>query len=116
MRGLTRSDTLLLLELNLLGGRLFIYTLHRKYRLSPAEIARSIRKLQIMKVVKSDGSNIELTKNGKNWMTKHRFQLFSPEEKPWRNCPNEFMQQKIGVDKPYIPKISKLDKSFGLNE
>ena len=60
-------------------------------------------------------ARVRLTKTGKEWVQKVSFDLYSPVEKPWRICPQDFKQEQLAVNKPYIPRISLLDKTFKRN-
>lgn len=116
MKNLRRTDTLLLQELIRSEGKVASYTLHRKFRLSPSEVVRSINKLKEMEIIDLDGFNIKFTQQGRDWVVRNRFQLFSPGERPWRKCPEHFVQQKLMPNQPYVPRISKLDKSLRISE
>jgi predicted methyltransferase len=89
-----------------------LFTLHRRYQTSPRELTKAVQSLNRKKFVKVDENNIKLTKQGRILAIKNRFDIVSQREKPWRECPKEFMKEKIGVNEPYIPLQSKLDRNL----
>jgi len=93
-------------------GKLHGFTLSRRYQLPPHEIGNAISKLQEKQIIESDGVTLSLTKMGREWIIKSRFELFSREVKLWRECPEDFKQERLEINKPYIPRIHKLDKSL----
>ncbi|MFC1956107.1 hypothetical protein ACFLWZ_06270, partial [Chloroflexota bacterium] len=57
---------------------------------------------------------IKLTPKGWKWIIKHRSRIGWEGNKTWRECPEEFKNNKIEINKPYVPVISKLDKRFNI--
>ncbi len=93
-------------------GKLHGFTLYRRYQLPPHEIGNAINKLQEQQIIETDGVTLSLTKLGREWIINSRFELFSREVKPWRECPEDFKQVRLEINKPYIPRIHKLAKSL----
>lgn len=112
IKDLKKSDRLLLNVLIRSENEIHGFTLYNRYHVPPDEISRSIKRLQNWHIVESDGLIVKLTKTGKEWVQKVRFDLYSPVEKPWRICPQDFKHERLAVNKPYSPRISLLDKTF----
>lgn len=62
-----------------------LYNLHLKYKLSPAQVSRSVKMLLKENVVKDEGDVIKMTENGLNWILRNRNELFlNGERNYWK--------------------------------
>lgn len=109
---LNHADRSILLELFRSGGELSVYTIHRKYHLSPGEISNSIRKFKKAYLITSRDLRIKLTKKGKEWLLNLGPGFIGSEEKPWRKCPKVFKGKQLEINEPYIPIVPKLSKAI----
>ena len=116
IHNLNNYDRLLLNALIRSDNEIHGFTLYNRYRVPPDEISRSIKRLQNWHIIESDGLIVRLTKMGKEWVQRVRFELYSPAEKTWRICPQDFKQEQLAVNKPYIPRVSLLDKTFKIKK
>lgn len=105
-------ERLILTELSKSGGNLALYSLHRRYTLTPGTIFKSVQSLSRKSLISVDDLFIKLTKSGIQYLFTNRETIASSTELPWRTCPTEFQQSKISINEPYIPIRSKLDKTF----
>ena len=112
VKKLTQMERLVLRDLSCSGSGLHVYTFWRRYRLPVAQLAGILRRFIAKKVVKFDGSLVELTHEGRDWLVRNRIQLLPPREKPWRECPEHFLQPKLSVNAPITPLLSKMDGSL----
>ena len=58
-----------------------LYDLHLKYRLSPAQVSRSVKNLLNEGVVEIEGETISMTDLGREWIIKNRHALFLDENR-----------------------------------
>lgn len=88
-----------------------IYVLHLKYKLSPAQLARSIEKfssLDIITIVSNE--YIRITDFGKKWLiaNKSKIYLFDRDSE-WKKIPIEDAIESIGANKLYKVDLKKID-------
>lgn len=88
-----------------------IYSLHEKYMLSPAQLVRSIRKLQKLGIVSFGREEIQLADNAKLQIFKLRHKIYN-RPKPWREVPDVYRQPSLTNDWEYIPVTKKLINVF----
>lgn len=105
----TSADRLLIKEL-VSNGKVNLYTLHATYRLSPAQIADSLMRLNSIKVLKNreirDGI-VELAESGLRELVKYRGEIFRRLDE-WRTVPAEMIIDTLEVNAPYVPNYRKL--------
>jgi len=85
------------------GGSYFVFKIHHNQGISPGQISKALLLLKNKKMVATDGLRVRLTNKGKRFATSAKLLLVAAGEKPWRNCPNEFIASKLNPDEPYIP-------------
>lgn len=62
-----------------------LYNLHLKYRLSPAQVSRSVNNLLKENVIAIEGDFIFLTEKSREWILKNRKELFlDKNRKYWK--------------------------------
>lgn len=93
--------------------RLDIFLLHEKYRLSPAQVARSLRKFYEDDLIKITGTDIAFTEKGLLWIQENRINLFlNKRNQYWKDIPKEMRtkkEMKRGI--LYIP-LKKNDDNY----
>lgn len=60
-----------------------LYDLHLKYRLSPAQISRSVKRFIAEGIVVCQDNTIELTDYGKEWIVHNRKELFLDDSRKY---------------------------------
>jgi predicted methyltransferase len=109
---LGRTSRLILRDLSRTQDGLYAFTIYRRYPLSPAEISKALRLLTQSQVITLSSGRAVLTELGRQWVRAARLELWETDFKPWRECPQEFKQDAIPINKPYAPQINLLDKRF----
>lgn len=106
----TKAQRTLIILLAKASGKVHVYTLHRRARLTPAVILEAIGQLQKLKLIELDGDSVSLSEVGSDWVVKNRW-LFasSAADRPWRRCPEEFVAPTHSPSRPVTPRISLLD-------
>lgn len=66
-----------------------LYDLHLKYRLSPAQVSRSVKNLLKEGVVTIQDNIISITDIGREWIIKNRHALFLDERRKYWKKENE---------------------------
>lgn len=90
-----------------------IYFFHEKYKLSPAQLARSINKFVDKGLVDFNNNQVVLNKDGVDWIFRNRKILFLEEKsKYWKEIPEEMKQTPIAINSPYKPNLKYLDKEI----
>jgi len=103
------SEDIELIKELIIHKRLDIYFLHQKYKLSPAQVARSINKFMDQGLIQESNSVISFTEIGIIWVNKNRKSLFnSNRNKYWKEVPKERIVNKKRL---YLP-LKKEDKHF----
>ncbi len=93
-----------------------LYFFHEKYRLSPAQLSRTISKFIEIELIILQDNNIVLTETGKKWIISHRKNLFLDEKrKYWKEIPNNMVQETININELYKPNRNKLDTELFKN-
>lgn len=89
--------------------KLDIYFLHQKYKLSPAQVARSVNKFLHQGLIQESDSVISFTELGIIWVNKNRKSLFnSNRNKYWKEVPRD---RTVNKKRLYLP-LKKEDKHF----
>jgi predicted transcriptional regulator len=93
-----------------------LYLFHEKYLLSPAQLARTIKKFLDEGIVELNKEEVSLTPNGEIWIICNRKALFLIEKnKYWKEIPIEMNQIPIGINEYYNPDRNKLDTELFKN-
>lgn len=95
-----------------------LYHFHEKYMLSPAQLAKTIKKFESIDIVKmSNQYAIKLTVFGRKWIIKNRKLIFlSEKDKYWKIIPEYMLCNSIEINQTYKPndKISNyIIKKYG---
>jgi hypothetical protein len=85
----------------------------QKYSVTPGQLAAAIRELLIQGVVDFSAGRLRLTSEGKQWVYKHRLQIFTqPVNRYWRRPPEEVFKKRLGIHEPYMPASYRANKKF----
>ena len=92
------------------NGHVNLYDLHIKYRLSPAQISRSVRKLQEEQVIIVDEKTISITNFGREWVIRNRRMLFLDDKRKYWKLEKDNARFKEGDISPleYSIEILKI--------
>ena len=89
------------------------YFFHEKYRLSPAQLARSLKKFFDLELIEIDNVLIILTQKGREWIFHNRLKLFlSKKSKYWKNIPEEMKQDTLAINELYLPFKKNIDEEI----
>jgi hypothetical protein len=88
------------------------YTFYRRYKISPDVLIKILNDLEEQNLVIYDQIKIRLTTLGRHWVIKNRYNQLYSAEKPWRKPPISDLAPKLSINKPYIPRLSLLDKKL----
>jgi len=115
MMDLYSEDIELLKELYL-REKVDFYFFHEKYKLSPAQLGRTLKKFKDAGLIVIEEQNIILNEIGIKWIIGNRRELFLKEKsKYWKNIPDEMTQEILGINDIYIPNRKKIDKEIFKN-
>lgn len=96
--------------------RIDLYFFHEKYKLSPAQLGRTLKKFKDAGLIILDGQNIILNETGREWIFVNRRVLFLKEKsKYWKVIPEHMKQNSLAINKLYLPKRKSLDKEIFKN-
>lgn len=91
-------------------GKINMYLFHEKYMLSPAQLARVIRKFEKIYVINLEGNSIILSEYGRKWIFLKRKEIFIKERfKYWKEVPKEMQQERLRPNELYLPIRKNLD-------
>lgn len=66
------SEDIIILRNVMEKQKVLIYDFHKNYKLTPAQILRSLSKFSIHKIVEYDEINVKITEFGKEWVNANR--------------------------------------------
>lgn len=96
--------------------RVDLYFFHEKYRLSPAQLSRTLNKFLKMELVVLQGNEVLLNETGRMWIIKHRRDLFlGVRRKYWKEIPDNMVQNAININELYLPNKKSLDTELFKN-
>lgn len=107
------SEDIELLRELYLSNEKDLYFFHEKYKLSPVQLARTLKKFESKELIEIKNRIIILTEKGRNWIFYNRRMLFLKEKsKCWKNIPDEMKQEHLKINEIYKPNRSTLDKEI----
>lgn len=93
-----------------------LFFFHEKYKLSPAQMARTLKKFESKELIEIKTRVVVLTEKGRKWIFQNRGMLFLKEKtKYWKNIPDEMKQKPLRINELYKPNRSTLDKEIFKN-
>jgi hypothetical protein len=109
---LTDLQRFILRQLALSAEGLSAYTLWSRFKLSMDDVVTALRPIIDKGFVKIDGARISLSHEGIAFLHSKEFGLYQRGERPWRECPPEFCQPRIGPFDPIIPVMPSVHRSL----
>ena len=94
------------------NGKLHHYTFYKRIQIHPGALVKALKKLESHKFINVEDSNVQLLDAANEWLFANRSELLSGGEHSWRKVPDEVVAPQISINSPYIPLISRLDKSL----
>ena len=91
------------------GGSLQLFTIYRRYPLSPAYLLKQIDRLEQLEFFRIDELTLQLTDKG---LESAMVLTGMSDDQPWKKWPKDFDGNTIETGAPYVPKISILDTNF----
>ena len=110
MKNFDAIERKLLGHLIVQGGRSYPYTIFRRLKILPADLAAIVQKLDRSGLAKYDSSQVILTDKGYDFCMRNRSKLLRERRDINRNIPPEFKATRIDQDAPYVPRRSQLDR------
>lgn len=93
-----------------------MYYFHEKYKLSPAQLGRTIKKFKEAGLIIIDEKNVILLEKGRKWIIGNRRDLFLNERsKYWKKIPEQMKQESLAINELYKPDRKKIDKEIFKN-
>lgn len=94
-------------------NKLELYFFHEKYKLSPAQLVRTLDKFIALECIKITSGSVELTEKGYKWIFINRKRLFlQKKNKFWRNTNEDITQEQISIGDIYRIKKNRLDEGI----
>lgn len=90
------------------------YYFHEKYRLSPGQFSRSMKKLETFGYLVIIDEKIKITEKGRKYLIAERNNILrknSPEH--WELPQSERLSSKTDINQFYLPNIKKMRGKFG---
>ena|SRR5690606_39016154 len=104
---ITRTDIKILVDLYKSVDGLIPYIFYQRYKFSPATVFKTISKFK--DYIENVNDKFVLTKSGKEFIEKNRFVY---DKDKFERIPEEFKVNRIGINEPYLPDITKLSKEI----
>ncbi|WP_288942979.1 hypothetical protein [uncultured Roseovarius sp.] len=91
-----------------------LYELHDQLRLSPAQIASSVKMMGECGFCETEGLKARMTLKGMKWVLKNRKRIFLHKNRTWAS--SKFVKETDrDVGEPYMPRLKSIDTKFFLN-
>jgi hypothetical protein len=117
MKTFSKLQRLIIRDLIVSSNGLHVYTIHRRYGISPALLDDSLDELLKNNLVELIEDKIKLTENGVERFKQAKGDFIRDSEKSWKTVPIEFTEPPLSINTPYVPRISLLDlKKFPFAE
>lgn len=94
------------------GGRLTPFHFYHRFNLSPGQISTAVRSLEKQGLATFDNNYFSITPEGQSFVLKSRMHLYGQPVRPWRQVPNEYKRPRLEANQPYLPRQSRLDRTF----
>lgn len=105
---LNKLEVRLLTDLFKSSEGLFIFTLYRRYNLSPKELFLAVNKLKENELIEFDDDRISITKQGIQYAVDSNFSK-SNKSNRFEKIPENFLGPQISINEFYIPKINSFN-------
>lgn len=112
MRKLHALERYVLLQLRESVHGLNAFTLSRRHKIGPNQLASAASRLSSLGLIICEGSHLAISEIGKEFMLKSGMSEWSAVEKPWRKCPEEFKKPAIEPNEPIVPWLPMVDDSI----
>jgi DNA-binding PadR family transcriptional regulator len=87
------------------------YFFHEKYKLSPGQLSRSIKKLENCKFIIVDNEKIQITEEGrKTIIAKRNSILRKSQDEYWGIVQEDRKGNKVEINQYYLPNKAKIKK------
>lgn len=106
---ITKTDIRILVDLYKSIGGLGPYVFFQRYQFSPVTVFKSTERFQKKGFIINKEDRLFITEKGKVFIEDNRF-IFDNDK--YARIPEEFLGNKIGVNVPYIPNLSKISKEI----
>lgn len=107
------SEDIELLKELYLREKVDLYFFHEKYKLSPAQLGRTLKKFNDAGYIIIDKQDVILNEIGRKWIIGNRRQLFLKEKsKYWKKVPEEMTQKNLSINELYIPNRKNIDNEL----
>lgn len=94
-----------------LSSSVDIFYFHEKYRLSPGQVARVIRKYLADELIYYKDDKLLLSELGRRWLLKNRRQIFwGIADKKWKDIPKEFRVEVSNDHDTKLPSLRTIKK------
>jgi hypothetical protein len=100
---LTKTEKRLLVDMFKSAEGLFIFTLYKRFNLSPKELFIAIESLKKEGLINSENERLNITKLGIEFIVTNGLKPKGSSKK-FVSIPLEFLGPKIGINEFYIPK------------
>lgn len=90
-----------------------LYSIHKRYLLSPLRLLEVCDELSMRKIIDLEGNSIRITDEGVRWTVKNRHSVFS-SERPWARPSQHVTIPKRKPTDPYLPNLKMVERDFFL--
>lgn len=97
----------ILLDLFKASDGLYIFTLYKRYNVSPSKLFLLVNELVERKIIINEENRIVLTSNGREYVISNNISL-KPTTKKYERIPQNFIGRKIGINEFYLPKSTNI--------
>ncbi len=105
----TKTDIKILVDLYKSADGLGPYIFYQRYKYTPPTVFKSSTRFQKMEFIVNKDDKLFITEKGKAFVEENRFIY---DNHKYDRIPKEFLGNKIGVNAPYIPNLSKISKEI----
>lgn len=106
---ITKTDIRILVDLYKSSEGLTPYVFYKRYKYSPATVFKSTTRFQTKDFILNKDNKFLLTEKGRNFVEENRF-IYQNDK--FERIPKEFLGNRIEINMPYIPNLSKISKEI----
>lgn len=106
---ITKIDIKILVDLYKSNEGLTPYIFFQRYKYAPATVFKTVSKFEKKEFITLESDKLIISEKGKSFVEQNKF-IYNNDK--YDRIPSEFKANRIGINVPYIPNMSKISKEI----
>ncbi len=106
---ITKTEIKILVDLYMSVDGLTPYVFFQRYKYTPTTVFKSTTKFQKKEFITIENDKLIISEKGKSFVEQNRF-IYSNDK--FDRIPYNFLSNRIGINVPYVPNLSKISKEI----